>query len=101
MVGRVKRSNVLDIEFVMVKEPGKSKSLQQLLADGRSTGHFKLQGRRLQAVRILYIWNLDVLSSPLQFPGKSLNLSQGNNTSRWYPAPCEYADARNLGGIGF
>ena len=48
MVGRLKRNDVPDM---MVKERGRGKSLQQVLADGRSTGHFKLQGRCLQEAR--------------------------------------------------
>ena len=49
MVGRLKRNDVPDM---MVKERGRGKSLQQVLADGRSTGHFKLQGRCLQEARL-------------------------------------------------
>lgn len=49
MVGRLKRNDVPDM---MVKERGRGKSLKQVLADGRSTGHFKLQGRCLQEARL-------------------------------------------------
>ncbi|BDA49887.1 Leucine-rich repeat-containing protein 40 [Coccomyxa sp. Obi] len=52
MVGRLKRGAAAD---VTVKERGRDKSVQQVLADGRKTGHFKLQGRRLQEVP--EIWN--------------------------------------------
>lgn len=49
MVGRIKRNDVID---VLVSDRGRQKSLQQVLADGRSTGHFKLQGRSLQEARL-------------------------------------------------
>jgi len=75
MVGRVKRSNISDVEFVMVKEPEKSKSVQQVLADGRSTGHFKLQGRRLQAVRTFkYLESGSPLLSVPNFPSGELEV---------------------------
>ena len=36
--------------FVDVREPGKGKALLHVLADGRSTGHYKLNDRELTEV---------------------------------------------------
>ena len=36
--------------FVDVREPGKGKALLHVLADGRTTGHYKLSERKLTEV---------------------------------------------------
>ena len=40
--------------FVDVQEPGKGKALLHVLADGRSTGHYRLSERLLDKVRISF-----------------------------------------------
>jgi hypothetical protein len=42
-------------DAVIVKEHGNEKSLHAVLADGRSSGQYKLQGRGLQEVSILQL----------------------------------------------